>query len=132
MSRRLRCLSEWGTFCQLALDPHPRIHAYTSAATWRRALLLQQLQTRLQPAPGSINPLGAAAAGALAADDIDAYEINRDHVLADALKCTQIRRPAAPASLQVPRFELQGKSIQFSSIQFNAIKSVAQNRLTTL
>ena len=41
-----------------------------------------------------VNPLGAAAAGALAADDIDVYEINRDHVLADALKCTQIRRPA--------------------------------------
>ena len=52
--------------------------------------------------------MSAATANALAADDLDVYDVSRENLVAAALKCTAVGRPPAPATHKIPRYELQG------------------------
>ena len=71
--------------------------------------------------------MGAAAANALGADDLDMYDVTRDNILAAALKCTGVARPQAPASYKIPKYELQG--LWLSAVLFDLDDGAVQATL---
>ena len=74
-----------------------------------------------------VTPISAGAANALAADDLDMYDVSRDNLMAAALKCTAVARPQAPAAHKVPRYELQG--LWLSAVLFDLDDGAVQATL---
>ena len=74
-----------------------------------------------------VTPISAGAANALAADDLDMYDVSRDNLMAAALKCTAVARPQAPAAHKVSRYELQG--LWLSAVLFDLDDGAVQATL---